>query len=468
MKKTLVDIGMVVAILLLMPYSMIGETLHELIGITMFLLFICHHILNRKWLSSFSKGKWTAFRLINTSINILMFLFMLIMMFSAITISRHVFTFLNLGGASLGRILHLIGANWLFVLMSIHLGFHINVVAGRIGITKNGGILTATKILSVSVAVYGIYAIYKRQVLSYMFATSMYAYFDFSEPVILFILDYIAIMILFAVVGAYLSKGLIYLEKSNNKKNVDDKKNKEQLKAAKKKKRNIAIGCVSILVIIAILVWGVPYMRRHFVTVNINRQEVTNLPKVDLPGKTLVIQFTRTGNSDFDEDVDAVSSASLMLDENGQLVGNSELLAQMTQASTNADLYAIRVKKLYPSTYNGTVGVAGKELSSESYPELNMDEPLPNIKEYDRVILVFPLWWGTVPKAVEGFLSQEDFSGTEVYLILTHGGSGAGSVPHDLPEMIPGGHLNEDILLVYDDDVDEASEQVYEWLVKRQ
>lgn len=47
--KITADALMTVALLLLMPYEMVGEAAHEWIGAGMFLLFILHHILNRKY-----------------------------------------------------------------------------------------------------------------------------------------------------------------------------------------------------------------------------------------------------------------------------------------------------------------------------------------------------------------------------------------------------------------------------------
>ncbi len=42
-----IDIGMTVLLLLLMAYELIGSGLHEWIGLAMFVLFVCHHLLNR-------------------------------------------------------------------------------------------------------------------------------------------------------------------------------------------------------------------------------------------------------------------------------------------------------------------------------------------------------------------------------------------------------------------------------------
>ena len=46
-----IDILMVVLLPPLMAYSLIGENIHEVLGICMFALFIAHHVINRKWWS---------------------------------------------------------------------------------------------------------------------------------------------------------------------------------------------------------------------------------------------------------------------------------------------------------------------------------------------------------------------------------------------------------------------------------
>lgn len=69
--KILIDIGMTICLLLLMPYSLLSETAHEWIGMAMLVLFISHHILNHKWVTSVRKGKYNAFRVIQTDTYVL-------------------------------------------------------------------------------------------------------------------------------------------------------------------------------------------------------------------------------------------------------------------------------------------------------------------------------------------------------------------------------------------------------------
>ena len=52
--RIIVDIAMTVSLPMLMAYSLIGESFHEIIGTLMFALFILHHVLNRKWYASCS------------------------------------------------------------------------------------------------------------------------------------------------------------------------------------------------------------------------------------------------------------------------------------------------------------------------------------------------------------------------------------------------------------------------------
>lgn len=67
------------------------------------------------------------------------------------------------------------------------------------------------------IAGYGIYAFTRRDIGSYMLLKNQFVFFDFEEPLILFMLDYIAVMGLFVAVGHYMSEILKKLQKGNLK-----------------------------------------------------------------------------------------------------------------------------------------------------------------------------------------------------------------------------------------------------------
>ena len=48
----------------------------------------------------------------------------------------------------------------------------------------------------------------------------------------------------------------------------------------------------------------------------------------------------------------------------------------------------------------------------------------PDFAEYERVLVGFPVWFGTCPMAVVSFLEQHDWAGKIVYPFCTSGSTG--------------------------------------------
>ena len=229
-------------------------------------------------------------------------------------------------------------------------------------------------------------------------------------------------------------------------------------------RKHKVICIVVVIVLVVAVVAGyflVPYMKRHYMPVSVNVDEAAKMEKVDFgQKKILTVYFTRVGNSDFEKDVDAVSSASLM-EEDGKLIGNSQLLATMIQNAVGGELYAIQTEKKYPSSYGDTVSVAKDELDSDE--KVVLAGSLPDFSQYDTMVLVFPVWWGTIPNAVKTFLQSDDLSGIVLYPLITHGGSGAANSVRDI-KAICKADVTDKILEVFDDDVTDAASEVAEWL----
>ena len=215
--KILVDAAMSLALLLLMPYELVGTLPHEIIGTAMLVLFIVHHVLNRKWTASVFKGRYTAMRAVQTAVILLMFLCILGSGISGILLSKHVYAFLpDAPFSSLSRRVHMLCAYWGFVLMSLHLGFHwrrmVTAMGTRFG-EKSKARTAATRILGAGIALYGCYAFVKRSVGDYLFLRTAFAFFDHSEPVVFLILDYMAVMGTFVFLGYYIARGLMKLNR---------------------------------------------------------------------------------------------------------------------------------------------------------------------------------------------------------------------------------------------------------------
>lgn len=195
-KRRILDAAMLLLLPLLMAYSLIGEAFHEIAGTLMLVLFLLHHWFNRAWWKKLFKGSYPPQRIFQTALNFLLLLFLIGQPLCGILMSKHLFTFLPTdGSSSVARAIHLPLSNWGFVLMSLHAGTHLGAM-----LSKGKGKTVAVSCLSV-IALYGFYAFFKRKIPAYMFLRLPFAFFDYSEPRIFFLADYLAVMILFAMLG---------------------------------------------------------------------------------------------------------------------------------------------------------------------------------------------------------------------------------------------------------------------------
>ena len=216
MKKArmIIDILMVTALPILMAYSLIGENIHEVIGVCMLVAFIIHHVINWKWWVGLFKGKYNAVRVLNTAVNLMLALYMILQPVSGILMSKYILKDVTISGASSTlRTIHMTNAYWGFMLMSFHLGLHIRAVSASF--TKHMGkgakvILTAVFLV---ISAYGAYAFIKRGIGDYLLMKVMFAFFDFGEARIRFLLDYASVMVLVANIGYYLQSVLLNIHK---------------------------------------------------------------------------------------------------------------------------------------------------------------------------------------------------------------------------------------------------------------
>ena len=207
--KILVDLLMVTNLFLLMPYALIGEKAHELLGVCMLFLFMTHNLLNYRWYMGLRKGRYSLARWLSTAINLLLLFVMAAMPITGIMMAKHILPSLHLrAGTSTARIIHLMLSHWGYVFAGLHLGFHWNMVVGLLGKSVQSSIWKqwALWILAMVVAAYGVYAFVIRGFGSYMLLINRFAFFDYGEPLHRFYFDYLAIMALFVCLGYYTLK----------------------------------------------------------------------------------------------------------------------------------------------------------------------------------------------------------------------------------------------------------------------
>nr|WP_325259728.1 DUF4405 domain-containing protein [uncultured Oscillibacter sp.] len=210
--KILADVLMTVGLLILMGYHFWDDAAHEWVGAGMFVLFILHHILNWSWWKSLFKGRYSAPRVLQVIVDVLVLCAMLGLMASGVILSREVFAFLPIqGGTAFARVLHMLSAHWGFVLMAAHLGLHWGMLLGiaqRFGTVQGANKLRSMlfTLLGGGIALYGAAALVRRGLPAYLFAQAEFVFLDYGESKSLFYLDYLAMMGTFIFLAYYAAK----------------------------------------------------------------------------------------------------------------------------------------------------------------------------------------------------------------------------------------------------------------------
>ena len=129
--------------------------------------------------------------------------------------------------------------------------------------------------------------------------------------------------------------------------------------------------------------------------------------------------------------------------------GTTRKIAEMISEVGDFSLYEITPKELYTSddlNWMNKKSRSSVEMSNKKIrPEITDTDA--HIKEYDTIILGFPIWWYVAPTIVNTFLEKYDFSGKKIVLFATSGGSGFGNTVKELKPSAPGAEIVEGKLL---------------------
>ena len=142
-------------------------------------------------------------------------------------------------------------------------------------------------------------------------------------------------------------------------------------------------------------------------------------------------------------------------------VGNTRVAAQEIARLTGGDLYRIETVEEYPFVYSDTTAKAKVEKQSDARPALK--NPMPDIAQYDSVILCYPNWWGTCPMAVFTFLESGNFDGKNIAPLCTNEGSAMGVSEGDIRKACPRAKLLKG-LPITGSKVAGATQQIESWL----
>ncbi len=141
--------------------------------------------------------------------------------------------------------------------------------------------------------------------------------------------------------------------------------------------------------------------------------------------------------------------------------GNTEILVEMLQEITGAEVFQIKQLVEYSDDYNKCAEEVKYDFENDVRPEL--DEYLQEPEKYDTIYLAYPNYCGTMPMVLFTFLEEYGFSGKIIRPICTNEGSGLGKSVEDIRRICPESEVRTG-LSITGSEVSESSEKLKKWL----
>ncbi|MGW9164926.1 DUF4405 domain-containing protein [Priestia megaterium] len=190
---------MTVLMLVVMAYHVTGNAIHELVGAVLFMLFIFHNILNRRWYKTIIRGKYNVRRILKIVVNLLFLVSMVVVVISSVPISRDVFPYFPINNDMIVRQIHVLTAYWGFIFMAVHIGLSwgtiTNAVRKMTGITGMSHMRTIVlRVLAVLIVVYGVHTSFERDLGSKLIIYDPFGSYILDNSAMGFLIDYLSIM----------------------------------------------------------------------------------------------------------------------------------------------------------------------------------------------------------------------------------------------------------------------------------
>lgn len=237
--------------------------------------------------------------------------------------------------------------------------------------------------------------------------------------------------------------------------------------------KKIIIGIVAVIVIIAVAA-GAIFMTSSNNSSNNNTTEnllnaenennneanatedTTNTPEVASTGKTLIAYFSLPENTGSAREDSTITV-------NGERLGNTQYVANLIKEHTGADIFRIEAVKQYNTEdHQALIDDAQEEQRQNARPEIK--NKINNFEDYDTIFIGYPIWWSDLPQILYTFLESYDFTGKNVYLFSTNGGSGLSGTVITITNKLSGANVNSNAFKLHRNSMEDAPEEVESWL----
>ena len=181
-------------------------------------------------------------------------------------------------------------------------------------------------------------------------------------------------------------------------------------------------------------------------------------------GKTLVAYFAYSENMGDTSgmEVDAISSASLNR-RTYNAEGNLQVMAQIIEEETGADVFHILVEQPYAADYSTMLPTAIEQMENKDWPALQ--GAIENLADYDVIYLGTPVWNSGLPPAMQTFFAENDLSGKTIIPFGIHLGSGFGRMISEMKDLAPEATVLDGFTINAYTANDEVVSEFRDWMV---
>ena len=124
--------------------------------------------------------------------------------------------------------------------------------------------------------------------------------------------------------------------------------------------------------------------------------------------------------------------------------GRTAKAAKALAQKTGAELFEIRPEKPYSSSdlmYMNPLARCNREKIGKK--DVPVAEKVKDWDSYDTIYLGFPIWYYGAPNVIQTFCKGYDWTGKQVYLFATSGGSGIGKTQEKLEPYMKGAMIKD-------------------------
>lgn len=249
--------------------------------------------------------------------------------------------------------------------------------------------------------------------------------------------------------------------------------------------KKLVIGIIVVIILIGLIAWGVIAMNNNQGNNNVNTASVTDnkennnqantnsnetqVNTTDITdtndnsneeSKILIAYFSLPETDDPNNMTQEEENSTIVV--NGEVLGNTQYVAELIQEETGADIFRIVAQNDYPLDHDTLVDQALEEQESNARPAIR--DTIENMDEYDVIFLGYPNWWGDMPMIIYTFLEQYNFDGKTIIPFNTHGGSGLSATVSTITEKLPNSNVLENAFTLSRNRMEEAPTEVRSWL----